>query len=112
MLAAATAVLPIVVACSSSEEPGSPSASTTAEAAPEVTHGPVFPECGGLSDETVAQLTEVRGLVNTARTSVGCQWLVGGGIMGPHFSFTHFRGSPMGRERKTMELSRASGRSS
>lgn len=108
MLVAATVMLPIVVACSDSDSPGSPSVPPTTESAPEAQHGPVFPECGGISDETVAQLTEVRGLVNTARTSVGCQWLAGGGIVGPHFSFTHFRGSPMGRERKTMELSRAS----
>ena len=40
--------------------------------------------------------------------SVGCQWLAGGSILGPHFSFTWFRGSPIGRERKTEELSRTS----
>ncbi len=56
----------------------------------------------------MAELTRVTGLVNTAKTSVGCQWLVGGGILGPHFSFTWYRGSPIGRERKTEELSRAS----
>ncbi len=39
---------------------------------------------------------------------MGCQWLQGGGILGPHFSFTWYRGSPIGRERKTEELSRAS----
>ena len=72
------------------------------------THGPFFPECGGISDQTVGQLTRVTGLVNTARNSVGCQWLAGGGILGPHFSFTWYRGSPIGRERKTEELSRAS----
>ena len=41
-------------------------------------------------------------------TRSGCQWLAGGGILGPHFSFTWYRGSPIGRERKTEELSRAS----
>ena len=71
-------------------------------------HGPFFPQCGGISDQTISELTRVPGLVNTARNSVGCQWLVGGGILGPHFSFTWYRGSPIGRERKTEELSRAS----
>ena len=71
-------------------------------------HGPFFPECGGVSDQTLAEQTRVTGLVNTARNSVGCQWLQGGGILGPHFSFTWYRGSPIGRERKTEELSRAS----
>ena len=48
------------------------------------------------------------GLVNTAQNSVGCQWLTGGSILGPHISFTWFRGSPIGRERKTEELTRTS----
>jgi len=71
-------------------------------------HGPFFPECGGITDQTVTQQTSVPGLVNTAKNSVGCQWLAGGGILGPHFSFTWYRGSPIGRERKTEELSRNS----
>lgn len=54
------------------------------------------------------QITETPGLVGTAKTSVGCQWLINGLIVGPHFSFSHFRGSPIGRERKTEELSRDS----
>lgn len=109
MLVAAAAVLPVVAACSSgSDDPSTPSVPPSTESAPAAQHGPDFPECGGISDQTISQLTEVPGLVNTARTSVGCQWLAGGGIVGPHFSFTHFRGSPIGRERKTEELSRAS----
>jgi Protein of unknown function (DUF3558) len=75
---------------------------------PSAYQGPFFPDCGGISDQTVGQLTRVSGLVNTARNSVGCQWLAGGGILGPHFSFTWYRGTPIGRERKTEELSRAS----
>jgi hypothetical protein len=71
-------------------------------------HGPTFPECGGISDQTIAEQTRVTGLVKTAGNTVGCQWLAGGGILGPHFSFTWFRGSPIGRERKTQELSRTS----
>lgn len=107
-LAVAAALLaPLFAACSGgSSGPGTaPSSSppTTANA----THGPFFPECGGVSDQTISQLTQVTGLINTARNSVGCQWLVGGGIVGPHFSFTWYRGSPIGRERKTEELSRA-----
>jgi len=109
MLVAAAAVLPVVAACSGSDDPSTPSVPPSTESsAAAAQHGPDFPECGGITDQTVSQLTEVVGLVNTARTSVGCQWLAGGGIVGPHFSFTHFRGSPIGRERKTEELSRAS----
>jgi hypothetical protein len=101
-------MIPLVSACSdshnSSGSSSDPSGPTTAAAAK---HGPMFPECGGVTDQTVAQQTRVTGLVNTARNSVGCQWLAGGGILGPHFSFTWYRGSPIGRERKTEELSRA-----
>jgi hypothetical protein len=104
----AAAMVPVFAACSANE-PASPqvpqSASPTADAAK---HGPFFPQCGGISDQTVSELTQVPGLVNTATNSSGCQWLQGGSILGPHFSFTWFRGSPIGRERKTEELSRAS----
>src|ERR1700751_204828 len=87
----------------------------------------MFPQCGGVSDETVNNLTKVTGLVNTAKNSVGCQWLAGGGsllppfflswvcqclggggILGPNFSFSWYRGSPIARERKTEKLSRSS----
>lgn len=104
----AVAALPLIAACSNSDSPSSPQVPSSTAAAPAAKHGPIFPECGGISDQTIAQLTKVTGLVNTARNSVGCQWLAGGGIVGPHFSFTSFRGSPIGRERKTEELSRAS----
>lgn len=105
----AAAVVPVVAACGTSDTPpASPDGQQSDQGTQQITHGPFFPQCGGISDETMTQLTKINGLVNTATTSVGCQWLVNGGIMGPHFSFTHFRGSPIGRERKTMELSRTS----
>lgn len=107
-LACAAVLIPGLASCS--DEPtdaplqGSPEASQSATA----THGPFFPECGGVSDATVGQLTQIPGLVNTAKNSTGCQWLQNGGISGPHFSFTWFRGSPIGRERVTEERSRTS----
>jgi len=100
-------MIPLFAACSSDSEPSSPGAPSPAPQ-DNAAHGPFFPECGGISDQTIAEQTRVTGLVNTARNSVGCQWLQGGGILGPHFSFTWYRGSPIGRERKTEELSRAS----
>ena len=107
-LAVAAAVIPMVAGCtghsSTSDKPTDGSAPGTAHAG----HGPMFPQCGGISDETVGTLTQVAGLVNTAQNSAGCQWLARGGIMGPHFSFSWYRGSPIGRERKTEEVSRTS----
>ncbi|MDG5485025.1 DUF3558 domain-containing protein [Mycolicibacterium gadium] len=105
---AAAVMIPMFAACSDSE-PTNPGEVPQSQAPSDnATHGPFFPECGGISDQEVISQTRVPGLVNTAKTSVGCQWLAGGSILGPHFSFTWFRGSPIGRERKTEELTRAS----
>lgn len=106
-LAAAT-LIPMAAACSDSDATQPQSSQTAGPSSGEGHHGPFFPQCGGISDDTVAQLTQMSGLVNTAQNSVGCQWLAGGGILGPHFSFSWYRGSPIGRERKTEELSRSS----
>ena len=104
---AAVAAIPLFAGCSSDDGPGTaPQVPQSPPPSVNAKHGPTFPECGGVSDETVGQLTQVSGLVATAKNSVGCQWLVNGGIVGPHFSFTWFRSSPIGRERKTEELSR------
>jgi uncharacterized protein DUF3558 len=106
--AATVAVTALLAACSSGSDSASPGSSSGPQQPQGIKHGPFFPECGGVTDETMAQQTRVPGLVNTAKNSVGCQWLAGGGILGPHFSFTWYRGSPIGRERKTEELSRSS----
>lgn len=106
-VAALLALVPAVAGCSHKDDNQAGAASSAPEAGAGGHHGLMFPQCGGVSDATVAELTRVSGLVNTARNSVGCQWLVGGGILGPHFSFSWYRGSPIGRERKTEELSRA-----
>lgn len=108
---AAAGVIAALGGCASSDT-GQSQSSQQPQDAPasgkEGKHGPMFAECGGISDETMAEQTRVSGLVKTAVNSVGCQWLVAGGIVGPHFSVTWFRGSPIGRERKTEELSRTS----
>ena len=109
-VAALAATALVVGGCSSDSsgpegpQPSQPSSPQAGNAK----HGPMFPECGGVTDQIMAEQTRVTGLVKTAGNSVGCQWLAGGGILGPHFSFTWYRGSPIGRERKTEELSRTS----
>lgn len=105
---AAAAIIGLLAACSDSEPTNPGEVPQTTAPAANAVRGPFFPQCGGVSDQEVTAQTRVPGLVNTAKTSVGCQWLAGGSILGPHFSFTWFRGSPIGRERKTEELSRAS----
>ena len=106
LVASALTIL-ISAGCSNSGD-NKPGATASSTQSGEGRHGPMFPQCGGVSDQTVSELTKATGLINTARNSVGCQWLAGGGILGPHFSFSWYRGSPIGRERKTEELSRAS----
>lgn len=108
--AAAATVMSLATGCSDSGSTGPQSTGSpgSGSGSAEGQHGPMFPQCGGISDQTVTELTRVTGLVNTAQNSVGCQWLAGGGISGPHFSFSWYRGSPIGRERKTEELSRTS----
>ena len=73
----------LLAACST--DSSGPSNPSSPQPSPQqnATHGPLFPECGGVSDQTVTQLTEVAGLINTARNSAGCQWLQNGGIIGP-----------------------------
>jgi hypothetical protein len=108
---AAVAVVTSLGACSSSTTDQSQSTQQQQDSpgpGKDGKHGPMFPECGGISDQTLAEQTGVTGLLKTAVNSVGCQWLAGGGILGPHFSFTWYRGSPIGRERKTEDLSRTS----
>ena len=110
-LAVAAAAVTSVGACSAKQDqagPGQQQQESQAPTSSDGTHGPMFEECGGISDQTMAEQTRVTGLVKTAVNSVGCQWLAGGGILGPHFSFSWYRGSPIGRERKTEELSRNS----
>jgi hypothetical protein len=107
-VAALAAAALVMSACSNSSGPSPQSSQPSAPQTANAKHGPMFPECGGITDQTVTEQTRVTGLVKTATNSVGCQWLAGGGILGPHFSFTWYRGSPIGRERKTEELSRTS----
>lgn len=107
LVPAMVAVMCLVAACADgSHRSGGQPASSAPPSSKQATHGPFFPECGGVSDQTVAQLTGVAGLVVTARNAVGCQWLVNGSISGPWFSFSWFRGSPIGRERKNEDLTR------
>lgn len=101
-------VLLLVAACGGgSPDPAGPSATSAPPTTRQAKHGPPMPECGGVSDQTVSQLTGIAGLVVTARNPVGCQWLVRGSIDGPWFSFSWFRGSPIGRERKNEDLTRS-----
>jgi len=104
-IVAALQTTPLAACSAGSPRPGS-QPSSSPSAGPNTAKSPLFPFCGGVSDETISRLTGVSKLLTTARNSVGCQWLTGGSIKEPLISFAWFRGSPIGRERKTEELSR------
>ena len=87
------------VACGGSDDAGQPVASTT----PSVTEpGPLFGECGSVSDDEVAAAFGLGTFATITRNSVGCEWesFVGG----PSVSFSWYRGSPIGRERAGSDL--------
>ncbi|WP_370481832.1 DUF3558 domain-containing protein [Mycobacterium sp. pUA109] len=96
------AVAAVVAACSPTPPAAAPPSTTALR---DAHHGPFFPLCGGISDQTVAELTGASGLVNTGQNPTGCQWLRGG-VVWPRVTFAWYRGSPIGRERKIEQLSR------
>ena len=104
--AAAAAVVILVAAMLFVTKPWeNTSAAPSGPAEPAANFAPI-PGCGGVSDQKLSEATKVANLVN-ARNPVGCQWLANGSIIGPHFSFTWFRGSPTDAERKVQEATRA-----
>lgn len=68
--------------------------------------GPFFGECGSVTDAEVAEAVGVSGFAGVVRNSVGCEWQTSPGQdkNAPHFSFSWYRGSPIGRERAGSEL--------
>jgi Protein of unknown function (DUF3558) len=107
LVLAVVVALQTTSACSTTPPAPSGQPAQPTSSARNALHGPLFPVCGGVSDETVARLTGISLLPGVTRNSVGCQWLGRGGVKGPLISFAWFRGSPIGRERKTEELSRS-----
>jgi len=83
----------------SSEEPGA--AESGAAGA-----GPFFGECGSITDEEVAEAVGVPSFAGVVRNSVGCEWQTSPDHdrNAPHFSFSWYRGSPIGRERAGSEM--------
>ena len=67
-------------------------------------HGPNFPLCGGIDDQTVAELIGRPGLSDAGKNSAGCEWHPPSGrYASPQIVFSWYRGSPMGRERTISE---------
>ncbi|AZG48223.1 DUF3558 family protein [Gordonia insulae] len=83
-----------------------PAAPKTPEAPANAGAGPFFGACGGLSTEEVSSITKFAGLTNTVNNASVCEWDSSNDRTGPVASFNWYRGSPIGRERATEQLSR------
>ncbi|MYR08642.1 DUF3558 domain-containing protein [Gordonia sp. SID5947] len=102
-------VLVLVVALAGcSDDSDDPAAPTTADAPGKAGSGPFFGACGGVTTEEVTRITRFAGLGNTVNNPSVCEWDGSSDRTGPVASFNWYRGSPIGRERATEQLSRAS----
>lgn len=70
--------------------------------------GPFFGECGGVTTEEVSKATNFGGLSLVINNPSVCEWSSGLSRLGSVASFNWYRGSPIGRERATVQLSRES----
>ncbi|ROZ88641.1 DUF3558 family protein [Gordonia sp. OPL2] len=107
-LVALIAVLGLVLAGCSSDDSDDPGAPKTPEAPGNAGAGPFFGACGGLSTDEVIRITKFAGLSNTVNNASVCEWDGSNDRTGPVASFNWYRGSPIGRERATEQLSRES----
>ncbi|GED99772.1 hypothetical protein nbrc107696_02190 [Gordonia spumicola] len=96
----AAVVMLLVGACG---DDSSDSADSTAE--PKTGTGPDFDRCGGLTTEDVARLTTITGMTLAIDNPSTCEWR-NGPSRAATASFNWYRGSPIGRERGTEQLSR------
>lgn len=108
MLVALMAVLVLVVTACSDGGSGDPVSRKTPEPPGKAGAGPFFGACGGVTTEEVIKITTFSGLSNTVNNASVCEWGASSDRTGPVASFNWYRGSPIGRERATEQLSRES----
>ncbi|GAA1479757.1 hypothetical protein GCM10009624_01970 [Gordonia sinesedis] len=109
MLVTFIAIVTVILsACSSGSDDNDPARPNTPEAPGKAGAGPFFGACGGVSTEDVVRLTGFGAMTNTVNNPSACEWGTTGNRTGPVASFNWYRGSPIGRERATEQLSRES----
>lgn len=103
--AALVAVALLTAACGRGDDIDAIDASGGPTSDPEAA-GPFFGECGSVADEEVAAAVGVSIFASVVRNSVGCEWQTSADQdrNAPHFAFSWYRGSPIGRERAGSEL--------
>ena len=108
MIVLAAIAMMVLGACSSGSGGNDPARPNTPEAPGKAGAGPFFGACGGVSTDEVARLTGFGAMTNTVNNPSACEWGTSGDRTGPVASFNWYRGSPIGRERATEQLSRES----
>ncbi|MFT4125029.1 MAG: DUF3558 family protein [Gordonia sp. (in: high G+C Gram-positive bacteria)] len=106
-LVALAGLVATLVACSS-DDASTAATRNTPQAPGAAGAGPFFGECGGLTTAEVIRITTFGNLTNTINNPSVCEWNSGIGRTGAVASFNWYRGSPIGRERGTEQLSRDS----
>ena len=92
-LAALCGVLLTITACTRID--GTPTAADTAPKPTNAVFGSFYGECGGVTDDEVAQITEIQGLQVDGKNGIKCRWETGV----EYVMFNWYRGSPIDRER-------------
>ena len=105
-MAAAIAAILVVGGCSDDSSADTGQSTKANEPAGQAGEGPFFGECGGVTTEEVSAVSKIGGLTNTINNPSVCEWVTSQDQLGPQLSFNWYRGSPIGRERATIQLSR------
>lgn len=99
------AVLMLVTGCGSADNSEAPATdrSAVAPVLSPTDPGPMFGECGSVTDDEVVAALGVGTFTAITRNGVGCEWTISGST-GPSATFSWYRGSPIGRERAGSDL--------
>ena len=108
MLALLTVLVLGLGACSSSSDDSTSAPRNTPVAPGPAGAGPFFGRCGGVTTAEVTSLTKFVNLQHAVDNTSVCEWSNGVNRTGSVASFNWYRGSPIGRERATEQLSRQS----
>ncbi|MGW5522466.1 DUF3558 family protein [Gordonia sp. NPDC003950] len=108
-LTATVAVVTLLLSgCSSGSDDDAPTTHNTPVAPGVAGAGPFFGACGNVTTEEVNRITGFGNLALVVNNPSVCEWSSGPSPTGPVASFNWYRGSPIGRERATEQLSRDS----
>lgn len=102
-MAISAVVLGTIVGCGSDASDDQSDSRASSPVAGPSDPGPMFAECGAVSDDEVASAFLVGGFATVTRNGVGCEWETAGRT-GLSVSFSWYRGSPIGRERAGSDL--------